>query len=72
MYSFSFFRSHLINIYEKNGTVKTSPDNRKVRIITKTKKGLCFKNDKTKTPEFTFKFDLKLGGKNRTEDNLTD
>ena len=27
---------------------------------------------KTKTPKFTVKFDLKPGGKNRTEDNLTD
>ena len=27
---------------------------------------------KTKTPKFTVKFDLKLCGKNRTEDNLTD
>ena len=31
-----------------------------------------FEITKTKTPEFTVKFDLKLGGKNRTEDNLTD
>ena len=26
----------------------------------------------TLTPEFTVKFDQKLGGKDRTEDNLTD
>ena len=26
----------------------------------------------TKTPKFPVKFDLKLGGKNQTEDNLTD
>ena len=31
-----------------------------------------FEITKTKTPKFTVKFDLKLGGKNRTEDNLTD
>ena len=31
-----------------------------------------FEITKTKTPEFTLKFDLKLGGKNQTEDNLTD
>ena len=31
-----------------------------------------FKITKTKTPKFTVKFDLKLDGKNRTEDNLTD
>ena len=31
-----------------------------VFIITKTKRGL------TKTPKFTVKFDLKLGGKDRT------
>ena len=27
---------------------------------------------KTKTPEFTVKFDLNFSGKSRTEDNLTD
>ena len=27
---------------------------------------------KTKIPEFTIKFDLKLGEKNQTEENLTD
>ena len=27
---------------------------------------------KTKTPKLTLKFDQKLGGKKRTEDNLTD
>ena len=43
-----------------------------VFVITKTKRGLCFQNNKTTTPKFTIKFDLKLGGKNRTEDNLTD
>ena len=32
----------------------------------------AFEITKTKTPEFTVKFDQKLGGKNRTEDNLTD
>ena len=31
-----------------------------------------FEITKTETPKFTVKFDLKLGGKNRTEDNLTD
>ena len=31
-----------------------------------------FEITKTKTPKFVVKFDLKLGGKNRTEDNLTD
>ena len=31
-----------------------------------------FEITKTKTPKFTVKFDLKLGGKNRTEDILTD
>ena len=42
-------------------------------VITKTKRGLIvFEIMKTKTPEFTVKFDLKLGGKNWTEDNLTD
>ena len=44
--------------------------------------GLSFRNNenavfvfeitKTKIPKFTVKFDLKLGGKNQTEDNLTD
>ena len=33
---------------------------------------LVFEITKTKTPKFTVKFDLKLGGKDRTEDNLTD
>ena len=42
-------------------------------VTTKTKRGLIvFKITKTKAPEFTVKFDLKLGGKNWTEDNLTD
>ena len=41
-------------------------------VITKTKRGLFSEITKTKTPKFTVKFDLKLGGKNRTEDNLTD
>ena len=40
-------------------------------VITKTKRGLCFRNYE-KTPKFTVKFDLKRGGKNPTEDNLTD
>ena len=41
--------------------------------MTKTKRGLLvFEITKTKTPEFTVKFDQKLGGKGRTEDNLTD
>ena len=31
-----------------------------------------FEITKTKTPKFTIKFDLKLSGKNQTEDNLTD
>ena len=31
-----------------------------------------FETTKTKTPKFTAKFDLKLRGKDRTEDNLTD
>ena len=38
-------------------------------------KGLSFRNfeiTKTKTPKSAVKFDRKLGGKNRTEDNLTD
>ena len=30
-----------------------------------------FEITKTKTPKLTVKFDLKLCGKNRTEDNLT-
>ena len=33
---------------------------------------LVFEIMKTNTPEFTVKFDQKLGGKDRTEDNLTD
>ena len=33
---------------------------------------LVFVITKTKTPQFTVKFHLKLSGKNRTEDNLTD
>ena len=38
------------------------------------KGGLVFNRGltKTNTPKFTVKFDLKLGGKNRREDNLTD
>ena len=32
---------------------------------------LVFITTKTKTPELTVKFDQKLGGKDRTEDNLT-
>ena len=32
----------------------------------------AFEIMKTKTPKFTVKFDLKLSGKNWTEDNLTD
>ena len=40
-------------------------------VITKTKRGLCFRNYE-KTPKFTVEFDLKRGGKNPTEDNLTD
>ena len=45
-----------------------------VFVITKTKRegSFFFEITKTKTPKFTVKFDLKLGGKNRTEDNLTD
>ena len=43
-----------------------------VFVIMKTKGVFVFKITKTKTPKFTVKFDLKLGGKNRTEDNLTD
>ena len=39
-----------------------------VFVIMKTKTEIM----KTKTPKFTVKFDLKLGGKNRTEYNLTD
>ena len=31
-----------------------------------------FETTKIKTPEFTAKFDLKLHGKDYTEDNLTD
>ena len=31
-----------------------------------------FEITKTKTPKSAVKFDRKLGGKNRTEDNLTD
>ena len=34
--------------------------------------GLVFEITKTKTPKFTVKFDLKLGGKDRTWYNLTD
>ena len=30
-----------------------------------------FETTKTKNPKFTAEFDLKLRGKNRTEDNLT-
>ena len=33
---------------------------------------LNFEITKTKIPKFTVKFDLELGGKTRTEDNLTD
>ena len=33
---------------------------------------LVFVVTKTKTPKFAVKFDLKLGGKNRKEVNLTD
>ena len=33
-----------------------------VFVITKTKRGFSFR----KTPKFTVKFDLKLGGKDRT------
>ena len=33
---------------------------------------LVFEITKTKTSEFTVKFDQKLGGKDRKEDNLTD
>ena len=43
-----------------------------VFVITKTKRVFVFEITKTKTPKFTVKFDLKLGGKNRREDNLTD
>ena len=32
---------------------------------------LVFEITKTKTPKFTVRFDLKLGGKDRTKDNLT-
>ena len=32
---------------------------------------LVFEITKTKTPKFTVKFDLKLGGKDRTRYNLT-
>ena len=31
-----------------------------------------FEITKTKTPKFTVKLDQKLGGNDRTEDNLTD
>ena len=31
-----------------------------------------FKTTKTKNPKLTAEFDLKLRGKDRTEDNLTD
>ena len=38
-----------------------------VFVITKTKRGLSFRNyENYKTPKFTVKFDLKLGGKDRT------
>ena len=44
-----------------------------VFVMTKTKRGLLvFEITKTNTPEFTVKFHQKLGGKDRTEDNLTD
>ena len=39
-----------------------------VFVIMKTKTEIM----KTKTPKFTVKFDLKLGGKDRTLYNLTD
>ena len=42
-----------------------------VFVITKTKRVFVFEITKTKTPKFTVKFDLKLGGKNR-RDNMTD
>ena len=38
-----------------------------VSVVTKTKRGLSFGNyENLKTPKFTVKFDLKLGGKDRT------
>ena len=43
-----------------------------VFVIRKTKGVFVFEIAKTKTHAFTVKFDLKLGGKNRTEDNLLD
>ena len=43
-----------------------------VFVTTKTERGLSFRIMKTKTPEFTVKFDQNLGGKDRREDNLTD
>ena len=42
-----------------------------VFVITKTKRGVCFRNYENEDPKFTVKFDQKLGLKNRTEDNLT-
>ena len=45
-----------------------------VFVIMKTKRegSLFSKYYENKTPKFTVKFDLKVDGKNRTEDNLTD
>ena len=43
-----------------------------VFVITKLRAVLVFEITKTKTPKFTVRFDLKLGGKDRTKDNLTD
>ena len=52
--------------------MKSNYDRSKTIIRKTTKTYLCFEITKTKTPKFTVKFVQKLGGKNRTEDNLTD
>ena len=43
-----------------------------VLVLVKLRGVFVFEITKTKTSKFIVKFDLKLSGKNRTEDNLTD